>query len=130
VRRPTPSGGQLGYIAVDDQTDAVWVTTASSGELTGSLVKIDAATGGVRLTLPVGCCPGPVAVGGGAVWVADVNGHRIYQISTTTDSVVAAIETPGSPTSLAFGEGGLWVTGDAGYKQQARGSVGGGSYGR
>jgi YVTN family beta-propeller protein len=49
-----------------------------------------------------------VAVGGGAVWVAD-RPAQILKVNPNTNKVVARIPVDGVPSGLAFGFGRLWI---------------------
>lgn len=58
---------------------------------------------------------GGIAVGGGAVWVANTFPHTVTRIDPQSNAVVATIPITGSadlfhgPTRMGFGRGSLWV---------------------
>src|SRR6266508_6577318 len=58
--------------------------------------------------IPVRGEPHGVAVGAGAVWVADANG-AILKVNPNTNEIVARIPVDGVPSGLAFGFGRLWI---------------------
>jgi YVTN family beta-propeller protein len=74
-----------------------------------SVVVIDPATDAVVDSIPVGSGPGPIAVGEGSVWVANVNDQTVTRIDPTTREVVRVIGLGVEPTDLAVGDGAVWV---------------------
>ncbi len=57
----------------------------------------------------VGAGPAAVAVGEGAVWVANGLAGEVSRIDATTNEVVQTIPVGNSPTAVAFGQGAVWV---------------------
>ena len=98
---------------------AVWVasrvSTFSSSTLRkpsirrGTVTRIDPQTNTVVATIPVGADPFSIAVGEGAVWVANRRGFTISRIDPSTNKVVASIPVGNRPQSLVAGGGAVWV---------------------
>ena len=85
----------------------VWVTNP----LRGRLLRLDPKTGRVLKTIDVGGHPGPIALGGGRVWIADEGGRGV----TAVNSEGGRIYRRGLPPQttdlrLAFGARGLWAS--------------------
>jgi YVTN family beta-propeller protein len=74
-----------------------------------SVAVIDPKTNSVVESIPVGSGPGPIAVGEGSVWVANIDDETVVQIDPTTRKVVDTIGVGVEPTDLAVGEGVVWV---------------------
>jgi YVTN family beta-propeller protein len=64
-------------------------------------------------TIPVGRAPWGVAVGSGAVWVANTVGGTVSRVDPGTNRVVATISVDASPNQIAVGEGSVWVAAHA-----------------
>jgi DNA-binding SARP family transcriptional activator len=94
---------------------AVVATTRDSGGGLGrvrpnSVGVIDAASGTIVAEVPVGRRPGPVAVGGGSVWVGNLDDRNLTRIDARRRAVSATVDLDGrTPTALAYGAGALWV---------------------
>jgi YVTN family beta-propeller protein len=91
-------------MAADDS--AIWVTD----ELNNTLQRIDPKTNRVVATIGVGQSPHGVAIGDGAVWVANLGGS-ISRVDPTSNQVVATIGLPSGAfvQRVAFGYGSVWV---------------------
>jgi YVTN family beta-propeller protein len=77
--------------------------------LADSVAVIDPNTDRVTGDIPVGARPIAVAVGEGAVWVANADDGTVSRIDPETQKVVKTIGI-GSPASdIAAGEGSVWV---------------------
>ena len=59
--------------------------------------------------VPAGIGPGPITVGGGAVWVGNLDDKSVTRIDPTSMKVVKTITLDKTPTGVAFGHGKLWV---------------------
>jgi serine/threonine-protein kinase len=73
---------------------------------------IDPRTNEVVDAVPAGTEPGPIASGGGAIWVGNagnVDGKSVTRIDPSTRKVVETIALDATPTGVAFGHGYLWV---------------------
>ena len=84
-RRPT---------AVAVGAGGVWVTNSASGTVT----RLDPATGKFVDTIGVGPDLNDVAVGLGSVWVADGNDGTVTEIDPSLDQVAQTIPQGGQPT--------------------------------
>jgi len=80
-------------------------TPVASG---GALVSIDAETGKVGRSIPIGSTPTAVAVGEGAVWVLDADVRTVSRIDPD-EGTVSTFATGATPTDLAVGAGAVWV---------------------
>jgi YVTN family beta-propeller protein len=78
--------------------------------LPGNLSRIDPKTNAVVATIPVGRYSIAVAVGGGAVWVANRDSGTLSRIDPRTNSLVKTIRVGGHPQGITFGDGAVWVT--------------------
>jgi tRNA A-37 threonylcarbamoyl transferase component Bud32/streptogramin lyase len=81
----------------------VWVATND-----GSVVRIDPATNQVADTIEVTRSPKLLVLGGDSLWVADARDPVVARVDPETGDVIT-IRVGGTPLSMAFGEGGLWV---------------------
>ena len=97
---------------------SVWVTPNGAD---GRLIRIDARTG--RISAAISARPiyfgSVIALGGGAAWTGNDDeryrhGSTVSKIDTGTDRVVGTLAL-GSPQSVAFGHGALWVADHAGW---------------
>jgi YVTN family beta-propeller protein len=71
---------------------------------------IDPRTNQVVSQVPVGVGPGPVAVGGGAVWVGNVQDRTLSRVSPEERTVARTIPLDDkTPTGVAVGLGAVWV---------------------
>jgi YVTN family beta-propeller protein len=74
-----------------------------------SVVRIDASTNRVLGTIPVGVRPGPVAAGGDAIWVANLDDASLSRIDPASGTVVKNIPLPATPDAIAFGARAVWI---------------------
>jgi YVTN family beta-propeller protein len=80
-----------------------------------SVAVIDPTTNKVVADIPVGIDPTSIAVGEGAVWVANESERTISRIDPTTRKVVRIIPIGDLPFPLiAAGEGAVWATSSTG----------------
>ena len=70
---------------------------------------IDPDTNRVTSTVQVGIRPGPVAEGGGSIWVGNLDGKSLTRIDPATREVKQTIPLPATPDAIAVGAGGVWV---------------------
>ena len=72
---------------------------------------IDPKTNEIDAEVPVGVRPGPLAVGGGAVWVGNLEERTLTKIDARRPVPVPAGTYPlgKTPTGVAFGAGSVWV---------------------
>ena len=76
----------------------------------GVAVRIARDTGSVKATIPVGNTPVGIAIGAGAVWVANADGNSVTRIDPRTDTVTATIPIGNRPVAIASGGGAVWVS--------------------
>jgi YVTN family beta-propeller protein len=57
----------------------------------------------------VGARPGPIAVGAGAVWVANLDDRSVSRIDPSTRTVFRRLALQRTPTGIAYGAGAVWV---------------------
>ena len=74
------------------------------------LVEIDPASGTVANTAKLDTGAAGVAVGGGAVWVANTLKHTVLRIDPRTMRVTKTITIGAKPTGITFGNGAVWVS--------------------
>ena len=85
----------------------LWATVPGRGEL----LRLDPQSGRLLERIDVGGAPGPIALGGGRVWVADDEGRGITAVNAEGGRVVRRGVAPHSaPLRLGVGAGGLWVS--------------------
>src|SRR5215218_1310693 len=70
--------------------------------------RIDGADADIVAQYLLGSEPRALAVGGGAVWVADAKDETVSRIEPSSNRVVT-IPVGSDPAALAFGDGALWV---------------------
>jgi YVTN family beta-propeller protein len=75
-----------------------------------SLARIDANTGRLKGSIPVGVRPTAVAVGEGSLWVANFDEQTVSRVDPATRKELTRIPAGGAPTGLAVGGGFVWVT--------------------
>jgi serine/threonine protein kinase len=110
VRRLDPATGEtVAEIPVGPvetilaENGEVWVATND-----GSVVQIDPATNQVTNTIEVTRSPKLLVLGDGSLWVADARDPVVARVNPETGDVIET-RVGGTPLSMAFGEGGLWV---------------------
>ena len=110
MRIPSTPGPRwtTGGIPVDATFGAgsVWVANQESFDVT----RIDAATGDVLATVPVGATPVQIVWDGEAVWVANMGSRTVSRIDPATNSVTDSVYVQTPVFALAVGGGRLWMT--------------------
>jgi virginiamycin B lyase len=94
----------------------VWAT-----QFDGRLIRIDARTG--RIRAPISARPidfgSVVTVGGGFVWTGNDDERNqtgsVSKLDPATNRVVGNLPGLGSPQSITFGHGAVWVADHAGW---------------
>jgi len=106
IGKPSQLGPGISGVALG--RGFVWVTDPPTGEV----FKVSPSTGRVLERIEVGGHPGPIAYGGGRVWVADEDGAGISAINAVGGNRVyrRGIVPRAAPLRLAVGAGGLWVS--------------------
>ncbi len=75
-----------------------------------SLAVIDPASNRIVGSIEnVGLSPSAVAVGDGAVWVANLDGRTLSRVDTATRTLQATISLTATPTGVAVGMGSVWT---------------------
>jgi YVTN family beta-propeller protein len=91
----------LAFLSAGGSSPRIWTSTNAVG-------VIDPATNRVVDEVPVGAGPGPLTVGGGAVWVANLQDESVSRIDPVTRAVTT-VPAGGLPADVAFGAGAVWV---------------------
>ncbi len=73
------------------------------------MTRIDLASH-AEATIPAGTGPTAIAVGEGAVWVADDGDGTVMKIDPATDRVVRTIHVGGRPAGISVADGRVWVS--------------------
>jgi len=103
VGRPRKVAGIAGVAVGSKWT---WATSPERGKL----LRLDPASGRVLREVPVPGEPGPIALGGGRVWLADQDGKGIGAVNAEGADLYRAGLPPQAPgLRLAWGAHGLWV---------------------
>ena len=85
---------------------------------------LDSETGLQRLTpatleagasIPLSFHPRDIAIGGRSVWLADDDGHKIWQVDPTRNVAQDVYEVGGLASSVVFGRGAVWAPSDDGF---------------
>jgi streptogramin lyase len=76
-----------------------------------SVAALDAKTGKVVADIPIGGRPVAIALGAGAVWVADADNSTVSRIDAETKERLSIGGLGSDVSDLAFGFGALWVAG-------------------
>ncbi|HEV2790255.1 MAG TPA: serine/threonine-protein kinase [Solirubrobacterales bacterium] len=105
IGRPRQLGVGVAGVAVGGKW--TWVTNPRRGELR----RLDPRSGRVLKTIDLRGEPGPIALGGGRVWVADETGKGITAVNAEGGRRYRGGLPPQVPRlRLAWGAHGLWVT--------------------
>jgi virginiamycin B lyase len=80
-----------------------------------SLVKVNAETGAVQATLPMGPADseGGIAAGVGSIWIVTADGE-LTRIDTATNRVTVKIRIPTGSFNPLFANGSVWVSSNTG----------------
>jgi YVTN family beta-propeller protein len=105
IGRPRRLGEGIAGVAVGGKW--LWATNPRRGQV----LRLDPHSGRVLKTIEVRGKPGPIALGGGRVWVADESGRGITAVNAEGGRVHRQGLPPQAPRlRLAYGAHGLWVT--------------------
>jgi YVTN family beta-propeller protein len=102
IGRAPPSESAGGPVATG--AGSVWVGTGQ-----GKVARVDPKRPAVAARITVGNDPSAIAVGEGAVWVADDNDDTVARIDPATAGVLATIAVGRGASAIAAGEGAVWV---------------------
>ncbi len=104
VGKPRRLGRGIAGVAIGGNW--TWTTNPRRGEL----LRLDPRTGRVLKTVPVRGAPGPIALGGQRVWLADEGGRGISAVNAEGAGLFRSGLPPQAPgLRLAWGAHGLWV---------------------
>ena len=81
-----------------------------------SIAVIDPKTGHITAQIPVGRGPVAVAVGDGAVWVANAGDQTVSRIDPRRKRVIATVGTGQTSSAIAVGGGAVWIANAVGGK--------------
>jgi hypothetical protein len=101
---PIAAGQEVVSIAAG--TDALWALSAADG----SLRRVDAVSGEVLVTVPVGRDPIAAEFSGSSIWVALRSGETLIEVDTRTAAVVSRTSLPGVPLEITSGGDGVLVS--------------------
>jgi YVTN family beta-propeller protein len=95
---------------------SIWVAAQAPVTDQMALWRLEPSTARVIQTIPFGTLrPGypptlAVALGDGAVWVANFDNGNLVRVDPDTGTVVRTIHLGGHPSGIAFGANRVWVT--------------------
>ena len=95
-------------IAADE--GGLWVSSSDVLDERYGVARIDPLRRKVVAHVPVLLGARGIAVGDGAVWVANSLGNTVSEIEPSTNRVVRRIRVGKDPVGVALGEGAIWVT--------------------
>jgi DNA-binding beta-propeller fold protein YncE/tRNA A-37 threonylcarbamoyl transferase component Bud32 len=104
IGKPRKLGTGISGVAVGGKW--IWATNPRRGQL----LRLDPRSGRRLKSVEVPGEPGPIALGGGRVWVADQDGKGITAVNAEADVIFQRGLPPQSPgLRLAWGAQSLWV---------------------
>ncbi|HYG95735.1 MAG TPA: hypothetical protein VD741_01380, partial [Solirubrobacterales bacterium] len=104
VGRPRRLGRGIAGVAIGGNW--TWATNPRRGEL----LRLDPRSGRVLRTVPVRGAPGPIALGGDRVWLADERGRGVSAVNAEGARLYRSGMPPQAPgLRLAWGAQSLWV---------------------
>jgi DNA-binding beta-propeller fold protein YncE/predicted Ser/Thr protein kinase len=104
VGKPRRLGRGVSGVAIGGNW--TWVTNPGRGEL----LRLDSSNGRVLRKVRLKGEPGPIALGGGRVWLADEDGRGVSAVNAEGAHLYRSGLPPQSPgLRLAWGAKGLWV---------------------
>lgn len=99
--------GREGAFAFAD--GSFWVPANADDSSSAAVARIDAKSGSLLSTIPVGRRSDEVITGFGAVWAAGSGTDTVYRIDPSRNLVSARIAVGPSPKFMTAGEGAVWV---------------------
>ncbi|HTU30694.1 MAG TPA: ABC transporter substrate-binding protein [Solirubrobacteraceae bacterium] len=88
--------------AVAAHGDSLWIAPAA-----GLLTRLNARTGAPQQRLDTNATPSGLAIGEGAVWIADGDGDDVVRVDPT--GLLTRTPVGDDPTGIAIGDGSVWV---------------------
>jgi YVTN family beta-propeller protein len=104
---PTALGFTPGAMAIDIEANALWIVNRAGDEVVRYGLSTRRET--ARVPMAAGSRPAAIAVGGGAVWVANSGDGTVSRIDPETNEVVVSITIGGTPVGIAFSDETVWV---------------------
>jgi YVTN family beta-propeller protein len=84
--------------------------TGLAGVSANAVGVVDPRSNAIVAEVPVGIRPGPIAAGGGSIWVGNLDDRTLTRIDAAQRAAVATVSLlDRTPTGLAVGAGGVWV---------------------
>ena len=83
--------------------------TADAAVAPNAVGVIDSDSGRLVSEIPVGATPGEVAVGAGAIWVANTSDDTVSRIDPSSNQVTQTVGVGEGPAGIAVGAGAVWV---------------------
>ena len=74
-----------------------------------ALAELNARTGKILGSVPVGNTPAAVTAAGGSLWVANAAEATVSRVDPAQARVVRTLSVPGTPVGVAVGGGSIWV---------------------
>ena len=112
-KRRVLGGALIGAVLVAATAVGALVAAGGSGSRLrappNSLAVIDAHSNSVVAVVPVGSSPGPIAVGSGSVWVANVADRTVSRVDPVALRMVSTLPLGATPTGLAASSDAIWV---------------------
>jgi YVTN family beta-propeller protein len=84
-------------------------SVALAGVDANAVGTVDASTGKIVASVPVGTTPGSVAFGEGSIWVTNADDHSVSRIDPRTNAAVQTIQVGSGPAGVAVCGGFVWV---------------------
>jgi YVTN family beta-propeller protein len=111
--------GNEGPQAVTSGEGAIWVAmqaydSAGNNMIAGPVERLDATSGQVVATIPVGKGGFDITTSPGAVWVTNYMDDTVSRIDPATNLVTATISVGHRPFGIAYGLGAVWVANEKG----------------
>jgi YVTN family beta-propeller protein len=102
-----------GAAAVSSDGTHVWVVSSPSYPAKGTVSEIEASSGTVIRTIPVGvdACGGGVSSDGTHVWVTNCNDGTVSEIEASSGTVIRTIPVGGYPHGVSSDGTHVWVAG-------------------
>jgi virginiamycin B lyase len=96
------------FDASTSEGGTVWIT----GGITNVVTAVDASSGAVLATVPVGPKPRFLAVGGGSIWTLNQGDGSVTRVDARSRKAISTIDIgiPGHGGDIAWGGGFVWTT--------------------
>jgi peptide/nickel transport system substrate-binding protein len=105
--------GVLAAVVLGVLAFVVLATTSDKSQLShvdaNEVGVINPSSGAISQEIPVGVRPGAIAVGEGAIWVANPDSDTVSRIDSPPSRVVLPIAVGSSPAGITTASGAVWV---------------------